>query len=256
MQKNRQNQREWEQFWQNLSEEIEVPSIVWELMDETKAAYLLNYIGSTGGWTLEVGCGSARLSSRLARAGYYTVGLDSSLNALKYAQNTYSKTGSIPKGLLLGDGLNLPFANAVFDGVLSTGLIEHFVEPLPLMKEMLRVVKSGGFFYADILPKKKWRLLVFFDFIRPLLGRDIEPLFEMPFSRKDIETFVEKIGLENWMVFPAGIFLPRLPIFRGSKILIELENVANRFLHPFFKRLDGTGWAEVFGVYYFVFGRK
>jgi len=247
---------DWEERWDNLPKIAEVSSVVWGLLDQDKAEYLLRYLKNTQGLTLEVGCGAARLSSILAQNGFKTICLDSSHAAIKFALGLYKEKKINYFYGVVGDGFNLPFRDAMLEGVLSTGLLEHFTDPLPLMQEMHRVLKPGGFFYADILPKKRWRLLMLFDFIRPLLGRRVKPFFEMPFSKSNIEGFVDKIGLKNWAVFPAGIFLPRLPVLRKSKILIGLENKANQLLHPLFKKMDATIWAEIFGVYYFVLGKK
>lgn len=247
---------EWEDAWDIRSKVKEVPSVVWNLLEYDKAEHLLHYLKNARGLTLEVGCGVATLSSTLAQNGFKTICLDSSRKPIKFASDLYREKKIDHFYGVVGDGFNLPFGDATFEGIISTGLLEHFVDPIPLMQEMYRVLKPRGFFYADILPKKRWRLLMLFDFVIPLLGRRVIPLFEMPFSKRDIESFAEKIGLKDCVVFPAGIFLPRLPVLRKSRVLIGLENIANRLFHYIFKKMDATIWAEIFGVYYFVFGRK
>ena len=246
----------WDQSWQHMENIIEFPSVAWDLMDDDKAHHLLSRIGDARGQLLEVGCGAARLSARLAVLGFTTVCLDSSQAALGLARETYRSRGQPWQLGIAADAYQLPYDEGVFDGVLSTGLLEHFQDPTPLLKEMVRVVKPGGFVYADILPKKTWRLLVLFDFLRPLLGRYTEPLFEMPFSRGDILKFAIGSGLKGVEVFPAGIYWPRWSVLRNNRFLIWLENAASRFTHPLFRKLDGTVLAEVFGIYYFMFGRK
>ncbi|MDI6739174.1 MAG: class I SAM-dependent methyltransferase [Candidatus Edwardsbacteria bacterium] len=225
-------------------------------MDDDKAAYLLARVGNKKGLLLEVGCGAARLSARLAAAGFTTVCLDSSKAALGLAKETYRhREQSYPIGVA-ADAYRLPYNNGVFDGVLSTGLLEHFRDPIPLLREMARVTKPGGFVYADILPKKRWRLLLLFDFLRPLLCRPTDPLFEMPFTRTDIAGFAAAACLRNTEVFPAGIYWPRWPIMRENRWLVDLENLMCRLTHPLFRRLDGTRLAEIFGIYYFMLGKK
>jgi SAM-dependent methyltransferase len=246
---------DWNSWWQEASGYGEHQSVAWDLMDRDKTGYLLDRIGRTQGRLLEVGCGTARMSVRLAQVGFSTVCLDNSISALPLARENFSKCKLTFAGLA-GDGYRLPFPDNVFDGVLSTGLLEHFRDPLPLIKEMVRVTRPGGFIYADILPKKKWRLLLLFDFIRPLLGRHTDDLFEMPFRRDDILRFAEASGLKGTEVFPAGIYWPRSPVLRGSRLLVGMENTMCRITHPFFKALDRSVLAEIFGIYYFMMGRK
>jgi ubiquinone/menaquinone biosynthesis C-methylase UbiE len=247
---------EWDRSWQQIGNIIEFQSVAWDLMDDDKAKYLLDFTGNSRGRLLEVGCGSARLSARLAVVGFETIGLDSSLAGLTLAKQTYQQRGLNNFKGLSADAYQLPFADNCFDGVLSTGLLEHFQNPVPLLQEMARVTKPGGFIYADILPKKTWRLLVLFDFIRPLLGRHTDPLFEMPFSRKDILQFATESGLKDIEVFPAGIYWPRWPVLRGNRWLVGLENMMCRLTHPLFKSLDRSVLAEIFGIYYFMLGVK
>jgi SAM-dependent methyltransferase len=45
---------------------------------------------------------------------------------------------------LRGDAFNLPIRDAVFDGVFAIGLLEHFEDPRPIVREAWRVLKGGG----------------------------------------------------------------------------------------------------------------
>jgi ubiquinone/menaquinone biosynthesis C-methylase UbiE len=247
---------EWDSSWRGLKSIVEYPSVAWDLMDNDKRDHLLSRLGNKRGILLEVGCGAANLSARLADSGFTTVCLDSSTAALEMAKETYRDRGQKWRLGVAADAYHLPYNDDVFDGVLSTGLLEHFQDPIPLIKEMARVVKPGGFVYADILPKKKLRLLLLFDFIRPLLGRHTEPLFEMSFRRENILKFAVESGLKDIEVFSAGIYWPRWPILRNNKLLVGLENFMCRTTHPLFKLFDRTKIADILGIYYFVFGRK
>jgi SAM-dependent methyltransferase len=51
---------------------------------------------------------------------------------------------------VVGSALALPFRNGVIDVVVSQGLLEHVVHADQAVAEMCRVLKVGGFVYAEI----------------------------------------------------------------------------------------------------------
>ena len=57
-------------------------------------------------------------------------------------------------GFACADARILPFKNASFEVVLSGGLLEHFPDPLPVLTEMVRILRPGGIFYADVVPSE------------------------------------------------------------------------------------------------------
>lgn len=216
--------------------------------------YLLPLLPKFTKRTLEVGAGSGRLSRLLALRGYLTYCLDYSIEALTYARTHYEREGT--QGVyVLGRAEYLPFNDNSFDVVFSTGLLEHFEDPMPIILEMVRVLKNGGVFYSDIVPKK-FSLLRSLDFVRPLLGREWNPFFEMKFTKHDIIKFLKEAGLQDVTVFPAAIFPPRAPILRGYPLVPFCESLVARALTPILKCLDGTLMAEYLGFYYFAYGYK
>lgn len=55
--------------------------------------------------------------------------------------------------LELADARQLPCADQSMDGVISNSLIHHLPEPLPILQEMLRVIKPGGFLFLRDLAR-------------------------------------------------------------------------------------------------------
>lgn len=117
----------------------------------------LEFLGADlprAGRALEVGCGSARLLARMGRAApLELVALDPAPNALVVAARTAQIAG-LRMSRTRGDALRLPFPDASFDLVLSGGLLEHFPEPEGVLAEMVRILRPGGTFYADVVPRK------------------------------------------------------------------------------------------------------
>jgi SAM-dependent methyltransferase len=84
---------------------------------------------------LDVACGRAELAQLVRQAGVSYYGLDFAAEALRNETNP---------GLLVGDGLCLPFADDFFDYIVNIGSLEHFQEMVTGVSEMVRVLKPGG----------------------------------------------------------------------------------------------------------------
>lgn len=244
----------WDKHWKRTAASKNNFKNAFFLMDQIKMEYLLPLLPKFAKRTLEVGAGSGRLSRFLALRGYLTYCLDYSSEALTYARTHYRREG-VQGVCVLARAEHLPFDDNSFDVVFSTGLLEHFEDPMPIIFEMVRVLKGGGLFYSDIVPKKL-SLLRSLDFVNFLLRRNWNPLFEMRFSKQDIVKFLKNANLRDITVFPAGIFPPRTPIIGGSPVILFGESLIAQMLTPLLKRLDGTFVAEWLGFYYFAYGYK
>lgn len=80
------------------------------------------------GWLLDLGCGEQPHRDLFSHVEHY-IGLD--LPASGPAD-------------VYGDGMALPFQDAVFNMVLCSQVLEHVPEPSGLMAEVARVLKPGG----------------------------------------------------------------------------------------------------------------
>ncbi len=101
--------------------------------------------------TLEIGCGTALDSCLLAmrRPGLHAVASDYSPAALEVAKQA-ARALETSVEVALADATALPFADGGFDLVFSQGVMEHFPDPLPGMKEQFRVTKPGGYVVVDV----------------------------------------------------------------------------------------------------------
>jgi SAM-dependent methyltransferase len=144
----------------------------------------------------------------------------------------------------------------VFDVVFSTGLLEHFEDPSPIVLEMARVLKPGGLFWSDIVPAK-FSLLRALDGLRFEAFRGKSTVFERSFTKGEIARLLQFAGIQNPTVFSAGVFpplwLPGLGKLRAYRRLHA--NVAIAFKTAW-SRLDGTAIADLLGFYYLCYGTK
>jgi ubiquinone/menaquinone biosynthesis C-methylase UbiE len=93
---------------------------------------------------LEVGCGSGIMISNLAKkfsADSYLIGIDSDLNAIKYA-NQDNKFKNLK--FMVGNVLNLNFPDGEFDEILCFDILEHVRDDAKAVSEISRVLKEDG----------------------------------------------------------------------------------------------------------------
>jgi ubiquinone/menaquinone biosynthesis C-methylase UbiE len=95
-----------------------------------------------GPGVLELGCGPGHLQARMTREGLSPSGLDESWQMLRQARKRLNRSGAQGR-LVRGRAQHLPFAGAVFDGVVATFPTLCIVEPETL-REVQRVLKPGG----------------------------------------------------------------------------------------------------------------
>jgi SAM-dependent methyltransferase len=93
------------------------------------------------GRVLDIGCGVGFGASLLRAPGREVVGLDYDLGAAR----TASQRSDAPDlQIVCGDGGSLGLADAAFDWVASSHIIEHFTSPERHVAEIARVLKPDG----------------------------------------------------------------------------------------------------------------
>jgi ubiquinone/menaquinone biosynthesis C-methylase UbiE len=89
---------------------------------------------------LEVGCGAGGLLRLLAERGAAVAGTEPLAEALAFARQR------VPAAelTLVGEGPELPYANASFDAVVGQHVLEHLPDLDAALRELRRVLRSGG----------------------------------------------------------------------------------------------------------------
>jgi SAM-dependent methyltransferase len=98
---------------------------------------------------IEVGAGSGRDTLGLVEAGAVGWVLDYSPASLQLVRGQARERGLVVH-LVRADALRMPFRDGAFDVVFHQGLLEHFRDPAPLVRENRRIVRSGGRVVVDV----------------------------------------------------------------------------------------------------------
>lgn len=134
----------WESYWKSHGDLERTYSTGGRLAREIEAD------GPVAGRTvLEVGAGSGRDLLALARAGAIGVVLDYSPASLELVQRQ-ARAQQVPVALVRADALRMPFRDGSIDVVFHQGLLEHFRDPMPLLRENARVARRGGRVVVDV----------------------------------------------------------------------------------------------------------
>lgn len=132
---------------------------------------------------LDIGCGAGGIDVLLSQnyAASYVCGIDVEDSVLAAARQRIAKAGLGAKvGFLKVVPGPLPFPAAAFDVVFSKDSIVHIPDKHALMRDVLRVLKPGGWFIAS-----DW-----------LIGHDGEPSAEM-------KAYIASEGLDFGMASPS-----------------------------------------------------
>ena len=232
----------WDQTWDPQLVAAAVPldhPTRANVIDEGKLAFLGADL-PRGGRAVEVGCGSARLLARVGRAtGLELVAMDASPSALRLVARTAEVTG-LRLRRVQADALALPLADGSCDLVLSGGLLEHFADPRPALAEMVRILRPGGTFYADVVPRKV-SLYRIREAPRILRSPWLLPgVYESPLGPEPYRRLLAELGCRAIRTRGAGVYPPAAPA--------AIARLA--------RGLDGTPLADWLGWYFMIVARR
>lgn len=112
---------------------------IWQLPESE-----LRILGDVAGKdVLELGCGAAQWSIRLAQAGARPVGLDNSERQLAHARRLMAVAG-VELPLLHGSAESVPLPDASFDVVFADHGANRFSDPYRWVPEAARLLRAGG----------------------------------------------------------------------------------------------------------------
>lgn len=101
----------------------------------------------TGKDVLDLGCSQGIASLLLGREGHAVVGVDREQSAIDYAREALAKEEKDVQGRVrfaVAEGNALPFDDQSFDSVLLGEVVEHLLDPVPVLAEARRCMRPDG----------------------------------------------------------------------------------------------------------------
>lgn len=181
-----------------------------------------------GGGVLDIGCGQglqlAEIRKLCSEARLH--GMDISPKLVDLARN------NVPDGYFqTGDADNLAYADAQFDVVVMTEVLEHLAEPARALAQIKRVLKLGGWLLMTV-PNRDW---LRFDWY--LGNRKVyQPVDDKWYRVAEVSAYLNQAGFEIRRITGAenlyfGGGLPRLFEKLALKIAPRLQRKMKRAVY-------------------------
>lgn len=119
-------------------DELSPPAFVNERLEEITAEFSV-YRNSNR--LLDIGCGAGNLLQAARRNGWHAQGLDVSAGAVKHVRG-------LGFDVFEGELHDAAFPSQHFDVITAAELLEHLVDPRPLLNEVARILRPGGLFWT------------------------------------------------------------------------------------------------------------
>lgn len=182
---------------------------VWKDIELNTIKLISSYVGS-GSRILDVGVGTGRLLANFPELDRF--GVDISLGYLRRLKGSNIE-------VCVGNVEDLPYTTAAFDAIVCTDVLEHVLDLYAAVKELRRLLKSGGLLIIRVPYKENLALYVRKDYpykfahIRNFDEYSLEILFTRVLDLNLLETRFDVAML------PANLRV-RLP--RGRTLLTKL----------------------------------
>ncbi len=202
---------------------------------------LIEYIPKTknGETFLEIGSGSAIVGEQFAKEGYFFIGIDFSISALRYLKSRLDKNGIKNYLLVRGDIQNMPIRNNVINAIYGGGVIEHFKNTQVVINHLYRILKKGGvsfnsvpvFNIGNLIYRSRWggipnvpilKQITEFIHVKLLKSRYMVFGYELQFTQEQLRQLHINAG-----------FLPQKIHISRFRCEVQLNGIVNKKLRSF-----------------------
>jgi SAM-dependent methyltransferase len=108
------------------------------------ASFISETMKGITGSVLDMACGPATYGRRIASPSRDVYGIDFSMGTLRQGMANIARDGISGVRLARARVEELPFENAVFDGVICGGALHLFPDPVLALREIARTMKAGA----------------------------------------------------------------------------------------------------------------
>ena len=193
---------------------------------------------------LEIGVGTGSDIARYALAGAKVTGIDLTPSAIELCRQRFNLF-ALKGDLRVADAERLPFEDAIFDLVVSIGVLHHTPDTGGAIKEIYRVLKPKGeaivmLYYKNSIKyrlkipllrifKKKWRRMSNIEIVSKLYDGEDNPLGKV-YSKREIRKMFREFStlkMEAKNFHPREFHFPHFiyPFFRLKYLHRILEKI-------------------------------
>jgi SAM-dependent methyltransferase len=211
----------WDRYWQDRTETIEDV-----YANEDRILRQLDGLPLEGRRVLEVGAGSGRDSLELARRGSRIYVLDYVGSSFDVIRRLAREQG-VEVVCVCADATRMPFREGSFALVFHQGLMEHFRDPRPLLRENQRVTEIGGHCLVDV--PQRWHVYTIAKHMMIAMNRWFAG-WETEYSPGELEARMREAGFTivrtsgDW--FRPGFF------YRAFRYALLKSRIARLPLYP------------------------
>jgi len=224
--------------WEDVDRSGKTDHYIYSLDSEKKLASIQHYITLTyemlkvsrGNSVLDVGCGTGddviNLSKIVGPDGR-VVGIDYSAQLIAEAKARAEKAGASVE-FYVGDAHELAqFGDNCFDATRAAAVFHHLESPEKALKEMIRVVKPGGFV---VIAEADWETLLIdhpdMALTRQIMNYQCDENHRNGWIGRQLPRLFKQSGLEV-SIAPAAMIVPSYDL---ANLLFGLEKSVNKML--------------------------
>ena len=183
---------------------------------------------------LELGAGSGCDIVELALKGADVYGIDfaeESVKVMKY----WAKQKKVSIHVQKGDITQLHYPKRFFDVVYSVGVMEHFINPMRLLRDQISLIRPGGFLVVDV--PQTFTLYTIMKHIR--MAKGTHPFgWETQYSYFDMKKLGGKLGVPLYNIYG-----------RDFDIANRAPNIIAPFVRSFYHHvIEKTALAPYFSL--------
>lgn len=219
-----QNKNQEIHFFSNYAQSGEY-NVFSEESNQILIKRFLDFLPFQEGTVFDVGCGSGIFTHLLKEKEIKIIGLDLCFSMLSVGKKTKSHIA-----LINGDAESLPLKSESLEAIFISALLHHLPDPSSCIKEIYRVLKPGGVFFAFDPNRKNPFMWLYRDKSSPFYSSKGVTLNERPILANELISSFEKEGF-----FASCDYVSLEYRYIASSFLLNLLPLYNFLEKIFFK---------------------